>query len=137
MNNKERRKLHDKRKVAGQEESCMINRKEDRQTVRSTRSRFSCLIQGFLYQLTTNFAERRESGSGVWFWFFLVLNTYKRSVLYRFWFYRIKQHWFYFGICSQKIILKPSVPNRLSSSEDHAIFNFTCLPETSSTEMTY
>ena len=39
-----RGKLQDKRKVARYEESCKINREDDRQTIRSTRSRFSCLI---------------------------------------------------------------------------------------------
>ena len=38
-----RGKLQDKRKVARYEESCKINREDDRQTIRSTRSRFSCL----------------------------------------------------------------------------------------------
>ena len=40
---KKRGKLQDKRKVARYEESCKINREDDRQTIRSTRSRFSCL----------------------------------------------------------------------------------------------
>ena len=39
-----RGKLQDKRKVARYEESCKINREDDRQTIRSTRSRFLCLI---------------------------------------------------------------------------------------------
>ena len=43
-----RGKLQDKRKVARYEESCKINREDDRQTIRSTRSRFSCLISFLL-----------------------------------------------------------------------------------------
>ena len=42
-----RGKLQDMRKVARYEESCKINREDDRQTIRSTRSRFSCLTFNF------------------------------------------------------------------------------------------
>ena len=44
-----RGKLQDKRKVARYEESCKINREDDRQTIRSTRSRFSCLKKSFIH----------------------------------------------------------------------------------------